>query len=252
MRMDATPPDYENLYIYPEDVTEEYHIGEAPPQEDDDEIESKISSEHPMEELEEPNLLYGHHQGHVYALAMRGSWLLSGGGDDKAFLVDSTTGTVQHSLQGHSDSIVAVGFNFDGTLAASGGYDGMVRVWRVDTGQIVQTLDGPSQEIEWLQWHKKGNVILAGSSDGTCWMWLAPSGECMHVFAGHEDSVSCGTFTGSGKAILTGSIDCTVRMWNPKSGECMHVYRGHGFHEGPICTITVHPSVSTENSIILS
>lgn len=160
-------------------------------------------------------------------------------------------GAVLHTLAGHTDSVVAVDFSFDGKYAATGGYDGLVKIWEVSTGKLVQSLDGPSQEVEWVCWHKKGNVVLAGSGDGTVWMWLATTGECMHVFAGHEDGVTCGSFTGSGKVrrvsrpvsaawkrtqaflcaassqmIVTGSSDATVRVWNPKTGECTHVFRG--------------------------
>lgn len=146
-----------------------------------------------------------------------------------------------HRLKGHTDSVVAVAFNFNGTLVATGGYDGVVRVWSAATGEMIKALEGPSEEVEWFQWHQKGNVILAGSTDGTAWLWLATSGECMQVFAGHEEGVSCGSFSGSGKIAVTGSNDATLRMWNPKTGECMHVFRGHDFHEGPICTVICHP-----------
>lgn len=149
------------------------------------------------------SLLY--HTAPVYALSqnsLKPEWIVSGGGDDIAILwkqISPTEVQPVHILRGHSDSVVALGFNFDGTLVATGGYDGLVKIWSVDTGTCMTTLEGPSEEVEWIQWHQKGDVILAGSGDGTVWMWLATTAVCMHVFAGHEASVTCGSFSPSGK-----------------------------------------------------
>lgn len=167
----------------------------------DEDDEGKISAED-SGVRDDAELVFVKHAGPVYAIRVHPldpRVVLTGGGDDVAVLWSREDGSVLHTLRGHSDSVVTVGFSFDGTLAASGGYDGVVKVWDVASGALVQSLEGPSQEVEWLSWHKKGNVVLAGSGDGTVWMWLASTGECMHVFAGHEDGVTCGSFTGSGK-----------------------------------------------------
>ena len=141
--------------------------------------------------------------------------LLSGGGDDRAFLWRVGPGgavRVVAELAGHTDSVASVGFSHDGQWAATGAYDGLVKLWDAGTGQCRRTLDGPG-DVEWLDWHPKGNVLLAGSQDGTVWMWLALTGECMQVFAGHEAGVTCGGFTSDGAAVVTGSADGTVRVW---------------------------------------
>ena len=144
------------------------------------------------------------------------------------------------TLEGHTDSVAAVGFSSDGTLCATGGLDGTVKVWDAVDGSFVRTLEGPS-DVDWLTWHSKGNVLLAGSSDGTVWMWLAATGACMQVFAGHEGAVTCGVFTPDGKGIVTGGADATVRVWAPKKGTCRHVFGGKDFHEAPITCLATHP-----------
>ena len=170
---------------------------------------------------------------------------LSGGGDDRAFLWNTTDGATVHDLGKHGDSVVAVAFSSDGDLAATGGYDGVVKVFDSKTGALVQSMEGP-QEVEWLNWHNKGPVVLAGSTDGTCWMWAAKTGDCMQVFAGHEDSVTCGAFTSSGKLVVTGSMDASLRIWSPKTGQCKHTFsprsgNGAEWHEAAILCLAVHP-----------
>jgi WD40 repeat protein len=209
--------------------------------------------------------------------------VLSGGGDDAAFLWRSDTGALVHELRGHGDSVVAVGFNAAGTLVATGSYDQTVRVWAVASGALLHTLEGPSGEVEWLAWHPKGDVLLAGAMDATAWMWhVTPAAAtCMQVFAGegagrrrrraaaaahdgngdkscandaalpsalfvagHEAEVSCGGFTGSGKAVVTGSGDASARVWDPKSGACVTTFAGHGWHEEPVNALACAKDVS--------
>ncbi|OQS05627.1 angio-associated migratory cell protein [Thraustotheca clavata] len=248
--MDARHLETENVILEDEEmiledeVTQEYELGDVPEDDDDDMEVDDAEADVTAEIVDDARSVFRGHTGPVYAISIHPldkNIVLSGGGDDVGLIWSMEDNSIKHVLKGHTDSVVAVGFSFDGVLAATGGYDGIVKIWNVQTGALLHTLDGPSQEIEWIKWHSKGNVVLAGSGDGTAWMWLAATGECMHVFAGHEDSVTCGSFSGSGKMIVTGSSDCTVRLWNPKTGECSFVFRGQEFHEGPICNVICHP-----------
>lgn len=199
----------------------------------------------------------------------------SGGGDDVAYLwkfakraediippteetdieglppaVPRVAGEIVSSIKlvGHTDTVTAVGFNFNGTLALTGGYDGAVRIWQVATGELLHTLEGP-EDVEWAQWHSKGNAVIAGSRDGTIWMWLTHNGQCVHVFAGHDGGVTAGTFTKDGKMICTGGEDGTVRQWMPKTGQCRHVYAQGDAHEADVTCIA---SGGTDADFILT
>ena len=191
-----------------------------------------------------PSATFAGHTDSVYAVAASPTSpgvLLSGGGDDRAFLWRVGPGgavRVVAELAGHTDSVASVGFSHDGQWAATGAYDGLVKLWDAGTGQCRRTLDGPG-DVEWLDWHPKGNVLLAGSQDGTVWMWLALTGACMQVFAGHEAGVTCGGFTSDGAAVVTGSADGTVRVWAPRKGTCKHVFGGRGAHT---CLLYTSPS----------
>jgi angio-associated migratory cell protein len=212
------------------------------------------------------------HEDSVYCAALhptRPGLVLSGGGDDRAFLwkyhlpsdpSDSLTTTASNDengksiefcieLPGHSDTVTAVGFNFDGTLALTGGYDGVVNIWSLSSSSasesanplqpvLLHKLEGP-EDVEWATWHSKGNAVLAGSKDGTVWMWLANTGQCVQVFAGHDGGVTCGLFTRDGKTVCSGGDDGTVRIWAPKTGVCKHNFSGEmgGGHATSVTSI---------------
>lgn len=227
------------------------HIDENDEEDDNEDID--IEDESNINATNQ-DLSYDSFQNHtdsVYCVAIHPTnpgVVITGGGDDTAYIwnykrnnIDSNNTEIinnenkQNSikLEGHTDTVTSVGFNFNGNLALTGGYDGLIKIWNVNTGELVQTLEGP-EDIEWAQWHMKGNAVIAGSRDGTIWMWLAHNGQCVHVFAGHDGAVTCGGFTKDGKMIYTGGEDGTVRQWNPKTGTCRHIFNGGYGHQAEV------------------
>ncbi|KAJ1629726.1 WD40-repeat-containing domain protein [Pavlovales sp. CCMP2436] len=180
----------------------------------------------PAVEVEDESIVqWRAHTKPVYALAVSPTepkLVASGGGDDKAFLWDCTTGTLHRELIGHRDTVNALAFSHDGLYLATAGLDGIVAIWLAVDGSLACTLEGPSEAVNWLTWHQRGHVLLAGSEDSTCWMWKVPEGECMQIFAAHAASVTCGGFSGDGKSIVTGSDDATLRIWSPRTGTVTH------------------------------
>ncbi|KAE8231978.1 hypothetical protein CF326_g2998 [Tilletia indica] len=155
-------------------------------------------------------------------------WALSGGEDDRAHIWDTLTGQTIALLEGHTDSVINVGWSADGKMAATASMDGTVRVWSAAAAAagggddatsawtVCATLEGPD-EIVWMAWHPKGPVLVAGAQDGTVWMWQLPSGNVMQVFSGHTAACTSGQWTPDGKRLLTASEDASLFLWDPRS-----------------------------------
>lgn len=163
-------------------------------------------------------------------------FILSGGGDDKAFCHKVTADNSESKKLGfeHKDTVSCVAYNLQYVspdlsktprLAAVGSYDGTIVLYDPDTAAQKQKLEGPS-DVEWVSFHPKGgSVLLAGSGDGTVWMFHVPLNRCLQVFVGHEQAVTAGCFSPDGKWALTASADGTLRIWAPKTGMSKHVFR---------------------------
>eukprot|EP00026_Physarum_polycephalum_P004032 Phypoly_transcript_04049.p1 GENE.Phypoly_transcript_04049~~Phypoly_transcript_04049.p1 ORF type:complete len:411 (-),score=73.77 Phypoly_transcript_04049:238-1470(-) len=180
------------------------------------------------------------HSDSVYCIAQHPQepLVITGGGDDRAFIWDWRTQEKKTELKGFKESVVAVKFNMDGKLVAAGDLNGEVRIWDTTTGKE-STLEGPTEAIEWLDWHSKGNILLAGSSDSCVYMWTTATGAMMGVFAGHSGSVTCGQFTPDGKKVVTGAEDGTTKVWNPKDQQPLLTFSGHNWHSLPITCLKV-------------
>jgi ribosome assembly protein SQT1 len=206
-------------------------------EDDDDDVivdDKAVESNEPVVDMS--NLKVESHTSSVYSVACsieNGQLsILSGGGDDKAFLYRSSTS--QQLPYNHTDSVSCVAFNMayvsddlkkTPRLAAVGSYDGTIVLYDPESAEQKLKLEGPS-DVEWLCFHPKGgSVLLAGSGDGTVWMFHIPLNRCLQVFVGHEQAVTAGCFSPDGKWAVSASADGTVRIWAPKTGVNKHVFR---------------------------
>ncbi|WVO17568.1 hypothetical protein L204_105265 [Cryptococcus depauperatus] len=139
-------------------------------------------------------------------------------------------------LTGHTDSVTAAAWNFDGEMIATGGMDGRVRFWRRGRKRrgkplddsVLNTIEGwrawefitnleTGSEINWLKWHPKGNVLAAGCEDASVWLWNLPSGDTLAVLSSHSMSCTSGLFPLPAKHLLTASLDSSLILWDPRT-----------------------------------
>ncbi|KAG5437586.1 hypothetical protein PCANB_000621 [Pneumocystis canis] len=191
--------------------------------------ESEISTEIEMDDKKnltnDSSCGFYDHKESVYCLHMNPideDIIVTGGGDDMAYIWRISTREKLCKLSGHTDSVTVSLFSYDGEYVATGGMDGQILVWRYkNNGELILTLEG-GDEILWIQWHPKGNILLSGSNDANVWMWKIPSGDVMQFFKYHKKAVNAGSFTPDGKKIVTVSEDGSLVIWNPKNAEIIH------------------------------
>jgi ribosome assembly protein SQT1 len=256
---DGSAVDEAPVFLNPEDAVEVIVDDDNVPMDDDEDdydgddigdaaaATDAAAGPSPQSSTDMSRVKVASHIGPVYAVTSclvnndRLLCVLSGGGDDRAFLhsvdIKASKPQVQSIALSHAykDTVSCVALNLpfvdDKTpaYAATGGFDGSIVVYGAETGQVLQTFEGPS-DVEFLAFHPKGgSVLLVGSStDATLWMFHVPLNRCLQVFVGHESSVTCGGFSPDGRWVLSGSADGTVRLWAPRTGVSKHVFRFQG------------------------
>jgi len=159
---------------------------------------------------------HGFHGGGVNCLAFSSQrdTIITGSMDSTVVLSNYSTGKVIGKLQGHTDSIEAVGFCNCLPLAASGSLDGTLKIWDLNSMQLRLSCHHSDKGITKLCWHPTGPYVYTCAMDGTVCVWDARTGDQITKGTGHQDSILAFDVTKDGNTIITGSDDHTALVFN--------------------------------------
>ena len=127
-------------------------------------------------------------------------------------LWDTATGTLLHTLTGHTSSVGNVVYSLDGRTLVSGSGDNTVRIWDATTGTLKHTLIGHTSSVRSVAYSPDGNTIASGSEDNTVRIWDATTGTLKHTLR-YTSSVRSVAYSPDGNTIASGSYDGTVLLW---------------------------------------
>jgi len=162
---------------------------------------------------------------------------------------DFATGKELMSIEGHSESVSALGISADSQYIVSAStqfddqpYEHLVKVWDLKTGAELRSF---YSHLEWVH-------ALAISPDSTCIVLAGidlvfsnppdprpessehllivmdiDSGDRVRVLRGHSDSINAVTLTPDGHHIISASSDRTIKIWNLKDETAPLTLTGH-------------------------
>jgi len=180
-------------------------------------------------------MIFQKHDGSVFCVAVSPTdkeKMVSGGEDDKAFVLNITKDEKLFEFAKHKDSVICCGFNSDGKLIMTADMSGTITVHKTDDGSDVWDFD--CGDMEWCRWHPKANVIFAGTADGDVYMWKIPGGECK-IFQTHGSKSICGALSESGKELFCGYGDGSVKLWDLKGSSA--VFHNEGNKDDPVICV---------------
>ncbi|KAH8426148.1 WD40 repeat domain-containing protein [Aspergillus melleus] len=162
-------------------------------------------------------------EGAVWATAVQGDLLASGGTESDIRTWNLSTGEPGPILKGHTSTVRVLRFLDDAQTLLSASRDATIRVWDTQSGECKKVLDGHSGTIRCLEAFPLGNVFLSAGGDGVAYLWSARDFSPLHKLEGHEGAIYCAAVDAQGDMLVTGGQDETVRIWRADSGECLEV-----------------------------
>ena len=184
-----------------------------------------------------PEYLYafnGHDNGTgttVAEISPDGTLLATTGIDTKVLLWDLQTGSVVHSLDGHTSSVTFGKFNQGGTMFASCSQDGSVQIWDVKTGEQEHLLlaQGGGQMVPWAVAFNPDNAEIAVSNDdGTITLWDSETGEQVQRFPDsvmplkpHTEAIRYLEYSKDGLYLIASATDKTGSVLDMRTGQVL-------------------------------
>ncbi len=185
------------------------------------------------------------------AFSRDGKWLLSGGGDGIAYLIersaldgvpagttlkaqDFTPGTLL-PLAPHDDDVTSVVFAPDGTWLATSDIGGTIRIWQLAAGKLAgpRLIERYRTTVGQLAATPDSKHLISIAEDASIGVWQMPPGHSRirgYVLTGHDGHVRTLTIARAGDWMITGDDNGSVLRWGlgaNVSGIEPLILRGH-------------------------
>jgi WD40 repeat protein len=165
-----------------------------------------------------PKRFVGVHSDTVLGLAFSPDekFLVSGGADKVARVLDILGMRVVRSLEGHTHHVLGVSWSPDGRSILTAGADNTVKVWDALNGTRKKSVDGADKEVTAVQFLGAGAQFVAASGDGKVRV-IAPNGTVAKTIS-EATFINTLNAAPSGKIVFGGGDDGILRLWNPSDG----------------------------------
>jgi WD40 repeat protein len=175
------------------------------------------------------------HKNYVFSIAVIGSNLYSGSGDNTVKLWDLQNLQCAHTFEGHSAAVSCL--EVAGKTLFSGSWDNTIKVWDTRSNKCAKTLSTHTNYVSSLFFD--GNNLWSGSWDCSIVCWDIRTWQAKHSImkAGHSGGGGVPSFghggpvsalaLGPGGVLLSGSHDKTIKAFDRRTGDCKKTVEAH-------------------------
>lgn len=139
----------------------------------------------------------------------------SGGGTPTIAIWDAESGTLQHRLTGHSDTITGLAMQPWGSTLASISSDGTLRLWNGSDGTRIRTIETSDSYGGYtsIAFSPDGTLLVAGHVAGVITFHNAETGETVHTIKTHGSRVLALAFHPEGKQLAASLERGGIRLF---------------------------------------
>ncbi len=161
------------------------------------------------------------------ALSPDGQVLATASQDMTARIWSVNDGSLQRTLQGHTDGVWCVVFAPDGDILATASLDMTIKLWRMSDGVLMHTLVGHEGAVYSVAFSPDSLLLASASEDKSVIVWRVSNGEVLHMINAHEGVVWDVAFSPDGSLLATASRDRSIKLWRARNAKWITTLYGH-------------------------
>jgi WD40 repeat protein len=175
-----------------------------------------------------------------------GKTLVTAGADGNIRIWNITTGQIERTLSGHTNSLYKAVFSPNEKFLASSSRDRTARIWDIVTGRELYRLTGFRCSVKSVAFSPDGKTLGVVGNDGMLKVWDLKTGKELKSLA-HSDapnvdiSVYSVVFSRDGRKIYAGNGDGTISEWDAGSGKETRNWKAHS---GTVFALTFNSDYS--------
>ncbi|MCB9224132.1 MAG: caspase family protein [Crocinitomicaceae bacterium] len=147
-----------------------------------------------------------------FAISPDDKYMVIGGIDSTALMIELSTGKVIQEFKGHSKVVIAFDFSPDGKTLATAGGDRHLKLWDVKTGKLISDIGKHRELIFDLSFDNSGEKIVTASWDGTMCVWDLKN-EKYHFKDMGGNSPYCVGFTPNDLYVVSGNLKNNFKFY---------------------------------------
>lgn len=162
----------------------------------------------------DPRWIRQDHTDWVQSLAWSsdGRRIVTASRDKTCKVLDSQTGELRMTWNGHQEAVVAAAFSHDGQQVISAGQDATLRIWRIDDGKQVHHLKELGREINGLVLLEAPHLLVFSAENQLKEVDILQGKVTKSQTVPTADNLSAATFSDGGRQLALGSYSGRVSI----------------------------------------
>lgn len=173
---------------------------------------------------EESNQLTGH-SAQISSIVTHKNRIYSGSYDQTIKIWDYLSEIA--TLKGHTESILALAIDKEGTKLASGGEDRVIIIWDIIKFVKLKSLLGHNSAISALVYSTDSTKIYSGSWDLNIRVWELTKKSSIAILEGHKDLIRAIRVTPDGTTLISAGDDKLILLWDLSELKIIATLKGH-------------------------